>query len=221
MPLAKKMIRHSLSRSSDDVPLGRRSTSKNDLSSDEEEIDQLVAEPPHYSPHLITSPILPVKKSKWKDRIGRIPGVSRKKRSSKGKGRAKEVEDPFMETEADNEEEPEEDDAPRPVTPPAKPVKVYSREVYRQKEGKIAVLLREAYELLKPGSFTSSGLDCTQASLVLAGLLDLSDEERNTVLDLTHAEIVAGFQNMVTQKMKKNRDVEHLKSPEHKRIRRR
>jgi hypothetical protein len=140
-----------------------------------------------------------------------------KKKLLKGK-RAKEVEDPFLESEADNEEEPEEDDAPQPVTPPAKPVKVYSREVYWQKEAKFAGLLKEAYALLKPGSFTFSGLECTQTPLVLAGLLDLSDEERDAVLEMNHDELVAGFKNMVSQKLKKNRDVEHEKSPEHKRI---
>ena len=53
--------------------------------------------------------------------------------------------------------------------------------------------------------------------MILAAVLGLSDEACTAFLDLSHGEMVAGFENMVGKKLKKKRDVDHIDSPQSKR----
>ena len=77
-------------------------------------------------------------------------------------------------------------------------------------------LLSEASRIIVSGSSTITGLDSTDASLILAAVLSLSEEDCATFLSLEQKEMVKGFQHLV---QKKCRDDDHMNSPQHKRTR--
>ena len=77
-------------------------------------------------------------------------------------------------------------------------------------------LLSEVSRIIVPGSSTITGLDSTNASLILAAVLSLSEEDCAIFLSLERKEMAEGFQHLV---QKKRRDDDHMNSPQHKRTR--
>ena len=79
----------------------------------------------------------------------------------------------------------------------------------------------EASALLRPGTFTSSGLDVDEARRVLGAVLGLSPEERAAFLTLSHEELLESFKKQVKKQLMKDREVEHMQSPPRKKSRHR
>jgi hypothetical protein len=78
----------------------------------------------------------------------------------------------------------------------------------------------EAMEIIKQGGSTSSGLSSSEATNLLSAFLSLGQNERNTVLNLSHDDMVAEFQNIAkgnTRELKR-REVHYTTSPKHKRL---
>ena len=116
---------------------------------------------------------------------------------------------------ADDElEEEEETTGYRPTTP------LPRCEPIPSDEEKFKELQREASTLLNGKAYTESGLESSEASLILAAVLSLEGEERQMFLDIPHNDLVAGFKMMSKKKSMKHRETDHLRSPEHKRPRR-
>jgi hypothetical protein len=86
---------------------------------------------------------------------------------------------------ANNEVEDEERILSPPVTPPPEPRPTTSLASRHQDE-----LLKEAAVLLKPQSYTESLLDSQEALIVLATLVELSQDECKAYLELGHDEKV-------------------------------
>jgi len=119
---------------------------------------------------------------------------------------------------ADDEFESEEETIGPPVVPP-KHTHQSSSTAPGQNQQAITELEKEAAVLLKPNSYTVSGFKCSEASRVLVAVLGLSSEERDAFLTLSHDELVKGFKKQVKKQLMKNREVDHLHSPAHKRPR--
>src|ERR1700734_1156970 len=62
---------------------------------------------------------------------------------------------------------------------------------------------------------TEGSLTSIQETRILAALLALSQDDRDSILELSHDDLVAGFKKMVN---KKRKDVKYNVSPKHKRI---
>ena len=135
-----------------------------------------------------------------KTRIGQIPRAYAKR----GGRRTQKIAEDMMDVDEADDEVDEEDD-----TPQLKPDGLNT-------ERHIADLLKEASTLLKPGSYTSSDLNSVEASLILAGVLELSQEECSSFLANTHDEFAEGFRAMGKKKMMKHKDGKYIKSPDHK-----
>lgn len=148
-----------------------------------------------------------------KTTIGRLPRARRKRNPPRG---PKAIADDQMEVNsADDElEEEEKTTGHCPTTPPPRHKRVPSEE--RSSEE----LQKDAFVLLKAQAYTACGLDSSEASLILAAVLGLKEEERQMLLNIPHKELVTGFKDMAKKKMMKHRETEHIRSPEHKRPRR-
>jgi hypothetical protein len=129
--------------------------------------------------------------SRLKDRIGRVP-----QKMKKDKGKQRQVVD-----------EPED-------------VVQMSEEETPQVTSEESMLIKETLALFKPGSFTSTGLECAEGSHVLAALLTLSQEKRAMFLSISHDEMARTFDKMAIQQSIKRRNINYTNSPEHKRTRR-
>jgi hypothetical protein len=141
----------------------------------------------------------------WKTTIGQVPCFSSKRETRKGKEKQNASTAVEVDQKYDNMESREDYTLNQLATPPL-PITPQHNEY-----------LKEASALLKPHSYTSSGLDYTDASLFLAALLALSEDKRDAFLNQTHHEMVGGLESMAEKKI---RDIKHMNSPKHKRMRR-
>lgn len=134
-------------------------------------------------------------------------------KKSKDKGKQRQVEDD-IEGQADNEE------TSRPVTPPPRVTQQPSSAIPEHLGQSVSELQQEASSLLRPNSFTSSGLECSEALVVLGAVLGLSPEGRGAFLSFSHAELLEIFEKHAKKRLMKHREVDHMRSPAHKRTRR-
>jgi len=189
-----------------------------------------------------------VAKSKWKDRIGRVPRNPSKRKQTR-KGKEKQVIGDPLEDEAPKDFESEEETFRRPVTPlpihssiPAASIPEASisaaqlaleKEIMGNMKKAAAILGLEAIPLSSlddpikrtsvtpgPSSADHSEVMCLDVWRMVAALVALSNEELGAFLDLDYEEKVNGFRKMAKKHMMKHREVDHSKSPQHKRIRR-
>ena len=81
-------------------------------------------------------------------------------------------------------------------------------------------LQTEALAVLRPGTFTSSGLEVDEAQRVLGAVLGLSSEERAQFFGLSHEELLETFRKGLSKKSTGDRDDKEMRSPPHKKTRR-
>lgn len=167
---------------------------------------------------------------KLKTTIGRVPRLSRRKRIRKTKKKDISEEEQVPEG-LDLEDHPlpvtpkeleSEDDVnyPPAVTPATDHPAASSSNAPPNPEESLAKLKMEALALLKPNSYTASGFRDVDASVILAAILALEDEESGSLLDMGHEKLVAGFRRMAQKRLRKRSGGKHTDSPEHKRPRR-
>lgn len=150
--------------------------------------------------------------------IGRLP-----RNINKGKGRGITTQKDIDSGLAGNMGEAlDSDKAPdRPVTPrPPSPPTVAPRPAGHNTQRKIEELQKEVYTLIKPDAYTSSGFESSEACCILTAYLGLLEDERKALLALSHEELVDGLKALVKKKVMRSREVEHMRSPKHKRLRR-
>lgn len=107
----------------------------------------------------------------------------------------------------------------RPVTPPQNQIQAAIQSQSTSSSTPAThfdELNTEALSIFLPNHVTVSGLTSNEGSQILGAFLTLSETDRALVLALPQEDLALGFKRLIN---KKRRDVEHMESPEHKRIR--